>query len=100
MIKSFIDTSGIECYEDVSLKKYNTYKIDAKAKYLVFPKDSVELISLISYLKSNKCKFLVLGNGSNVIFNFEYYDGVIIRLDRFNSISINDTKIINTMLDF
>lgn len=93
MIKSFIDTSGIECYEDVSLKKYNTYKIDAKAKYLVFPKDSVELISLISYLKSNKCKFLVLGNGSNVIFNFEYYDGVIIRLDRFNSISINDNVI-------
>ena len=93
MIKSFIDTSGVEYYEDVSLKKYNTYKIDAKAKYLVFPKDSVELISLISYLKSNKCKFLVLGNGSNVIFNFEYYDGVIIRLDRFNSISINDNVI-------
>ena len=93
MIKSFIDTSGIECYEDVSLKKYNTYKIDAKAKYLVFPKDSVELISLISYLKDNNCKFLVLGNGSNVIFNFEYYDGVIIRLDRFNSISINDNVI-------
>lgn len=93
MIKSFIDTSGIEYYEDVSLKKYNTYKIDAKAKYLVFPKDSVELISLISYLKDNNCKFLVLGNGSNVIFNFEYYDGVIIRLDRFNSISINDNVI-------
>ncbi len=93
MIKSFIDTSGIECYEDVSLKKYNTYKIDVKAKYLVFPKDSVELIRLISYLKSNNCKFLVLGNGSNVIFNFEYYDGVIIRLDRFNSISINDNVI-------
>ncbi len=93
MIKNFIDTSGIECYEDVSLKKYNTYKIDAKAKYLVFPKDSVELIRLISYLKSNNCKFLVLGNGSNVIFNFEYYDGVIIRLDRFNSISINDNVI-------
>lgn len=93
MIKSFIDTSGIECYEDVSLKKYNTYKIDAKAKYLVFPKDSVELISLISYLKDNNCKFLVLGNGSNVIFNFEYYDGVIIRLDRFNSVSINDNVI-------
>lgn len=93
MIKNFIDTSGIECYKDVSLKKYNTYKIDAKAKYLVFPKDSVELISLISYLKDNNCKFLVLGNGSNVIFNFEYYDGVIIRLDRFNSISINDNVI-------
>ena len=93
MIKNFIDTSGIECYEDVSLKKYNTYKIDAKAKYLVFPKDSVELISLISYLKDNNCKFLVLGNGSNVIFNFEYYDGVIIRLDRLNSISINDNVI-------
>ena len=35
----------------------------------------------------------MLGNGSNVIFNFEYYDGVIIRLDRFNSISINDNVI-------
>lgn len=90
MIKNFIRSSGIEYYENISLKNYNTYKIDVRAKYLVFPKDKVELSRLVGYFKRNDCKFLVLGNGSNVIFACEYYDGVIIKLDKINDIVLKD----------
>ncbi|MEE3343740.1 MAG: UDP-N-acetylmuramate dehydrogenase [Bacilli bacterium] len=93
MIKSFIDKNNYEYYEDVSLKKYNTYKLNSKAKYLVFPKNIAELKKLINFVKKNNIKHLVLGNGSNVIFHCDYYDGVVIRLDRFNSIKVVDTTV-------
>lgn len=82
-----------ECYKDYNIKKYNTYKLDVIAKYLVFVKNKEELIELIKYLKENNIKYLILGNGSNVIFSCEYYDGVIIKLDKLNKLEINDNKV-------
>lgn len=94
MIKSFIEKLDIEYYEDVSLKKYNTYKLDVKARYLVFPKDYEEIGSLIKYINKNNIKYLVLGNGSNIIFLHDYYDGVIIKLDRFDKLEIDGVSIV------
>ena len=79
--------------ENVSLKKYNTYKIDVMAKYIVFPKDKENLINLIKHLKENKVNYIVLGNGSNVIFSDSLYNGVIIKLDNLGKICINDTSV-------
>ena len=88
MIKNFIDKKMIEYYMDVSLKKYNTYRIDCKCKYLVIPKDRDEFRDLVKYLTLHEEKFLVLGNGSNVIFACDYYDGVVILLHKLNNIKI------------
>ena len=89
MIRSFIESNKFTCLYDVSLKKYNTYKIDCLCKYLVFPKNRAELLKLIKFLQENEVKFLVLGNGSNVIFATNCYDGVIIRLDKMNKMTID-----------
>ena len=94
MIKSFIEKNNLEYYNEVSLKKYNTYKLDVKTKYLVFPRDICELRNIISYIKKNNIKYTILGNGSNVIFLNDYYDGVIIKLDKFNELQINGDEII------
>lgn len=90
MIKNFIDKNFYEYYEDISLKPYNTYRLNTKCKYLIFPKNIEELIDLLKYLKSNNYKYLILGNGSNVIFKSDYYDGVIIRLDKLNKVTIEN----------
>ena len=93
MIKSFIKNHNIEYYEKISLKKYNTYKLDVTCDYLVFPDDLGTLVLLLNFLKENKIKFFVLGNGSNIIFKNKKYDGVIIKLDRLNKVTFNDTII-------
>lgn len=82
-----------EYYKDYNIKRYNTYKLDVIAKYLVFVNNKEELIELISYLKDNNIKYLILGNGSNVIFSCEYYDGVIIKLDKLNKVEINENQV-------
>lgn len=93
MIKNFIEKNNIEFYEDVSLKKYNTYRIDAKCKYLVFPKDKEELQKLLKYITTKEIKYIILGNGSNVVLSFEYYDGIVILLNRLNEIKIEGEHI-------
>ena len=90
MIKNFIEKHQIEYYEDASLKRYNTYRIDAKCKYLVFPKDKFELVELLKYLKSKKQEYIILGNGSNIILAEDYYDKVIILLHKLNKVTIDD----------
>ena len=72
MIKNFIKAHNIEFYENVSLKKYNTYKLDVTCKYVVFPDDLGTLVLLLNFLKENNIKYLVLGNGSNIILSINY----------------------------
>lgn len=79
---------------DAKMKDYTTYKVGGPVKCVVYPNDEVSLITLIKYLDSNNIKYKILGNGSNVIFNDTGYDGVIIKLDNFNSLKIIGTRVI------
>lgn len=81
MIKSFFDKNKIEYKENISLKNYNTYKINTTCSFIVFPKNKEELIKVIRKIKKAKIKYLILGNGSNIIFSMSHYNGVIIKLD-------------------
>lgn len=82
MIKEF--NKICKTIEDVNMKKYNTFRLETKAKYMCFPSSILELQELLTLIKKNKLKFFVLGNGSNVVLP-EYYDGVIIKLEKFNN---------------
>lgn len=77
-----------EVLEHVSLKKYNTYGIGGKAKYIVFPSSIENLHKLISKLRTDNTKFYVIGNGSNIILPDEDFDGVIIILKKIKDILI------------
>ncbi|MDO4963138.1 MAG: UDP-N-acetylmuramate dehydrogenase [bacterium] len=78
---------------DYSLKEHTTYKVGGKSICAVVVNDIESLITLLKYLKEYNIKHMVLGNGSNVIFNSSKYDGVIIKLDNFNNLSIINNKI-------
>lgn len=91
MIENFIN--NYEYYKNISLKKYNTYRLDVICDYLVYPKNIEELIELIKYLKENNINYLILGNGSNVILARPSFD-VVIKLDRLNKIEINNNIVV------
>lgn len=79
--------------DDIVIKDYTTYKVGGKAICLCLPEDENGLIKLLKYLKESSIKYKILGNGSNVIFNDSGYNGVIIKLDNFNSLKIIGNKI-------
>ena len=79
---------------EVPIKNYTTYKVGGTARAMVFPKNISCLVKLIEKLKSEKCKFMVLGNGSNVLFSDNVYEGIIIKLDEFNKIEVKNNRIV------
>lgn len=93
MIKNFFDELNITYKENISLKNYNTYRIDTICSYLVFPKNIDELIKIIKELKRNDLKYFVLGNGSNIILSMEHYNGIVIKLDNLNKIEYHDNLV-------
>ena len=91
MIENFI--KNYEYYKNVSLKKYNTYKIDVMCDLLIYPKNEEELLELLKELRKTNIKYLFLGGGSNVILSKKHYD-VVIKLDRLNKLEINENIVI------
>jgi UDP-N-acetylmuramate dehydrogenase len=94
-IDSVLESMNISKYEkDVLLKNYTTYRVGGKAKYIVYPKNVDSLVRLIKYLKTNRIKFKVLGNGSNLLFSDKEYDGVLIKLSELDELEfIGKTKL-------
>lgn len=82
-----------EVLENVSLKDYNTYKIGGKTRYLVKPYNIDSLKELLIYIKNNTLKYIIIGNGSNIILPDSDYDGVIILLSKLNEIKINENTV-------
>ena len=93
MIKSFFDSLNINYKEDISLRNYNTYRVNTICKFLVFPKNIEELKQIVQYLKENNIKYYMLGNGSNIILSMDYYDGVMIKLDNLNNVEYKDNTV-------
>ncbi len=78
---------------DVSLKKYTTYKLDTIARLIVTPRDIEDLKLIIETIKKNNLNYKILGNGSNLIFATDIYEGVLIKLDEFKDLQINGVRI-------
>lgn len=75
------------------LSKFTTYKVGGCAKAIVYPKNVDKLIELMEILNENDIKSFILGNGSNVLFSDNIYEGIIIKLDKFNKIEFADNLV-------
>ena len=89
MIKTFLKDNGIDAHFNESMQKHTTFKVGGNAMCIAVP-DTVEKAAvLIKFLNENNIKHYFLGNGSNVIFNDNGFDGVIIKTSALNSIEID-----------
>lgn len=79
--------------ENINLEKYNTYKIKKKAKYLFLPNSVNDLIKALKYMNENKIKYLLIGNGSNIILSDKYFDGIVIKLSLLEEITITEKSV-------
>lgn len=75
-----------ECIENADLSKFSTIKIGGRARWLVFPKDENEFKEVYVLSKKSGCDPFVLGNGSNTLFDVDFFDGVVISTKHLNAI--------------
>lgn len=77
--------------ENVSLKTYNTYRIDVSCKYMLHPTSYEKVKEFLKYANNNNnVSYFILGNGSNVILADNFFDGVVVKLDQLKKILYNE----------
>ncbi len=64
--------------QNISLKPYNTFSIDAKAKHFASFKTTDELSELLNYKPKTTNYKLILGGGSNILFT-KNVDGLVLK---------------------
>ncbi len=80
--------------ENESLKLHSTFRIGGKAKYFTMPENIEEIIESISFARENGLEYMIIGNGSNILFKDEGYDGLIIALTKLKGIELMENNII------
>ena len=65
--------------ENISLKPYNTFGVEAKAKYFVEAKNENDLLEIFENNTAKTEKLLVLGGGSNMLFT-ENFNGLVLKV--------------------
>ena len=80
---------------DVSLKPYNTFGIDVKARYLIEINTVDELNEAVDFKNRNKLPFLILGGGSNVLFT-KTFEGVVFlnRIEGLRVVEEDDEQVL------
>ena len=80
---------------DVSMKEHTSMRVGGKADVMIQPDSFERLQNCIAFLHSHQMPFMVIGNGSNLIFPDEGYRGVIVKIGpRLSKIEVKDTLIV------
>lgn len=71
----------VECNEP--LAKHTTFRIGGRCAYFIYPKNEVCFIRIVDICKAQQLPYRVFGKGSNLLCSDDFYEGVIICLDRY-----------------
>src|SRR6056297_2487219 len=78
---------------DAPMGEYTSFKVGGTASVLVTVDNKEQLKALLRYINSNEMKYILIGNGSNLLFTDKGYEGIVIKLgDGFKELRLsNDT---------
>lgn len=89
-LTSTIDESKIKVNE--SMKKHTSFKVGGNAKYFITATHVEDIKSVLKLAKEEKIKLFILGNGSNVLFKEEEYNGIVLQ------VKLDNMKIENNII--
>lgn len=81
--------TGLKFNKDFALKSYTTTGFSAECAYFVRVSNKFDLPAVMQFCDENKLKFMVIGDGSNIVLGSEYINRVMIRLS-FSEIEITE----------
>ncbi|MDR2019107.1 MAG: UDP-N-acetylmuramate dehydrogenase [Syntrophobacterales bacterium] len=64
---------------DIPMKRYTSMKVGGSARFLVYPSDEEDLITILNRLNSEGIKSRFMGNGTNIIVHDKGLDEALIR---------------------
>lgn len=91
-ITSKLEQLSISHFTNEPLAKHTWYKIGGNAKIFALPQNEAEIQELVSACVETGLEYYILGDGANVLFSDEGFDGVVISTSGLNQISITAPK--------
>lgn len=77
-LKQQLAEAGIAFKENEPLAAHCTFKIGGPARLFVQPADRAQLCRAIALCRAQNTRYYLLGNGSNILFADEGYDGAVL----------------------
>lgn len=93
IIDELKEITHVDARYDEQMKKHTGYGVGGKAKIFVRVDSLYTLNLVLTLIKKHKEKFRVIGNGSNILFSDNDYDGVIISLLPLNEVFFKRDKV-------
>ena len=87
------EEEGIECAAALPLSSKSSFRIGGAADLAVFPKNASELKYIVAYLKDRELPYIVVGKGSNILFEDDGYHGCVIFTDKMSRITVEGNRI-------
>ena len=72
---------GVTCSPSEPMARHTTYRVGGPASLYINVATLPALVAMMHLLKTHQAPWLVLGNGSNVLFSDSGFAGVVIHLD-------------------
>ncbi len=85
----FCNRNNIRFVENARLSDYLSFKVGGPCKAMVFPDTADKIIACIRYLRSEKLKYYIIGNGTNLLAYDEGYDGIIINTSDYSELAVD-----------
>lgn len=80
---------------DVPMKEHTTMRVGGKAALMIIPETIICVQKIIAFLNSSYIPYMIIGNGSNLIFQDTGYNGVIIKIgEPLSSIEVFGDEIV------
>lgn len=80
--------------ENEPMKRHITFKAGGPAAYLVTPENADKLAGVIKLCRKSGVRYQIIGNGSNVLFTDDGYDGVVIVIGKkMSSITVDNSVV-------
>lgn len=90
-ICEYVKNEGISYIENEPMALHTTFKIGGPARLAVFPKNENEISDVIKKCKEENVRYMVVGNGSNLLVADEGIDAVVILLGKeFGEVKLID----------
>ena len=93
VISDYCEKKGCIVKINESLKDYTSFKIGGTANIAVLPTNKENFSGIFDIIKKYDVKYILLGNGSNVLICENNFDGVIIITSRMNTIKTDGENI-------
>lgn len=85
-------------FKNEPMSKHTSFKIGGKADYFIIIDSIEKLKKVLTVLKEHKIKFVILGNGTNVLVKDEGIKGAVLKLDIKNfKIRKNENEVFITV---